>query len=217
MRPALSLVFGGVLLVGTCTAQNRYSVDTVECSADVHSAPSTFKTEIRSAKSGDLRMYGVLELRRNKEDASNKRCHVMYRLYVSEGNRPFQEVFRMPWDTDEGEIAGIELIGFSPNGGKAAANLLLAAGDGQTNRPVIFDLRSKSSKFVEMPPIEDKRPPKESCDDAPYARLYGVTDAGSILVSVPPINRCADGGHWIFNPKTGSLSQIDKPSARSTR
>ena len=194
MRQELIVTLGFLLLVGNGSAQSRYSADTGECGGEVSSSVSTFKTSVRSASQGNVRMYGVLEFRHNHEDAQQKHCHVLYRLFVSVKGRPFREAYRLPWDTEEGEIAGIDLIGFSPNRNKAAANFLLAEGDGQVNRAVIYDFQTKTAKFSEIPQVEDRRPARNTCDYGPYESLDSVNDAGFILVSVPPYEGCADGG-----------------------
>jgi hypothetical protein len=159
-------------------------------------------------------MYGILEFRHNETDAKANHCHVIYRLLVSSGNGAFVEAHRLVWDTEEGEIAGIDLIGFSPDGSKAAANLWLAAGDGVVNRPVVYDMKTKTAIFAVMPDVEDKRVPQESCDDDPYESLDSVTDAGTIIVSVPAIEGCADGGLWSFDPKAVVWKRIRLYSGR---
>ena len=214
MWQGLLVTLGLLLAVGTGSAQSRYSADTGECGTQVSSSVSTFKTSVRSASPSNVRMYGVLDFRHNHQDAREKHCHVVYHLFVSSKGRPFREAYRLPWDTEQGEIAGIDLIGFSPNRNKAAANFLLAEGDGQVNRAVVYDFQTKTAKFSEIPQVEDRRPTRNTCDYGPYESLDSVNNAGFILISVPPYEGCADGGLWLFDPRTASVKQIRLNSGR---
>jgi hypothetical protein len=49
------------------------------------------------------------------------------------------------WDTEEGEIAGIDLIALSKDRSKFAANFWLAEGDWQEHRAVVYDLSTQQA------------------------------------------------------------------------
>jgi hypothetical protein len=202
------------LATSVCFAQHKLSADTAECGGEVSPAVATSKTAVLSSHTASARMYGAIIFRHNQQDAKAKHCHVVYRLFVATGKGAFTQVHQFEWDTESGEIAGIDLIGFSPDGSKAAANFWLAEGDGQQNRPVVYDLKTKTIISAEMPAVQDRRAPSKTCDDDPYESLDNVTNAGIVTVSVPAIEGCADGGLWSFDPRTGAMKLLRKNSGR---
>ena len=202
-----------LLTVSACRGQKKFSADAGECGDQIGPQITTSKTPTLTGHAGSIRMYGTLEFNRSEQDAKAKDCHVVYRLFVSTANNAFAEAYRLAWDTEDGEIAGIDLIGFSPNGLKAAANFWLAAGDGQENRPTIYDLRTHRALFRSL---EQKLSDRihRSCDGSYYESVDSVTDEGAVIISVPRVQDCVDGGLWLFDPGTGSLKQIRKNSGR---
>jgi hypothetical protein len=154
-------------------------------------------------------MYGLMEFRHDKEDAQAKRCHVTYRLFVSRGGSKFAEARNLAWDTEEGQIAGIDLIGFSSDGSKLAADFWLAEGDGQEHRPVVYD--SITSRVLYRP-LEDRiQRSLEGCYQAEH--FIGVTNQGEAIFTVPPsdyVDSCGDKGVWHLNLQTGQVKQVKK-------
>jgi hypothetical protein len=154
-----------------------------------------------------------MEFRHDKKDATAKHCHVTYRLFVAKGGSKYTEVRSLAWDTEEGEIAGIDLIGFSSDGSKLAADFWLAEGDGQLHRPVIYN--AGTLKVLDKP-LEDRIQRKiESCDQIEH--FVGVTNQGEAVFTVPPSiyddsDKCGDKGVWHFNLQTGQVKQVKKKS-----
>ncbi len=158
-------------------------------------------------------MYGLVEFRHDSEIAKSGHRHVTYRLFVANDGKKFSEVRNLSWDTEEGEIAGINLIGFSPDGSKAAADFWLAEGDGQEHRPVVFD--AATSKVL-YKPLEDSIQQKiKSCDQVEH--FVGVTNEGEAIFTVLPnpvedSESCGDKGVWQFNLQTGRVKQVQRIS-----
>ncbi len=141
-----------ILSASACPAQNKFAIDTGECGGDIGARVATSKTAIRMSRNGELRAYGLVEYRHNAEDAKAKHCHVQYRLFVARRDGKFAEVQSVGWDTEDGEIAGLDLIGYSPDSTKLAADFWLAEGDGQTHRPVIYDVSTGKATYR---PLDD--------------------------------------------------------------
>ena len=214
IRLGVALAFGFFLSsLSLVYAENKYSADTGECEGDTSLTVTSLKTPVRVNDSRSVKMVGKLEIRRNAGDATKVSCHVVYHLLVSEANKPFHEVKHVEWDTEEGEIAGINLIGFSPDESKLAADFWLAAGDWVGPRPVVYDLKAHTVSYLTL---EDKIQKRiNSCDQ--LEDFIGVTDQGEAIFAVPPSEYddspgCGDKGVWHFNLQTGLVYRVKKIS-----
>jgi hypothetical protein len=215
LRWTLALVLLPVATAYAKTDSYSTSDQASECDSDLKVSPeiSAVKTATLANKAGTLREYGQVEFRHNASDAEHKSCHVVYRLFLAKGSSAFEQIDSLEWDTeDSGEIAGIDLIGFSLDGSEAAANFWLAAGDGQDDRPVVYDLITHKVSFGIIGEKLSNQA-SQNCD-AYVQRVEEVTNRGIVLVSVPAYENCADKGLWAFDPRTGSLKRIRKVSGR---
>ncbi len=196
----------------TGRAQSKFSVDGGECGGPATAKASLAKTEIRKNEATGRRAYGVLEYRRSEEDVSAKRCSGVYRLMVDGGQGKFHEVKRLAWQTEEGEIAGIDLVGFSPDGTKLAADFWLAEGDWTEHRVQLSDLQKGESWFRSINDLIYKRSTGKLVDfENYYETLHEVRNDGQVVVTAH-----ADGGRkpdgslskWLFDPKTGRVTPV---------
>jgi hypothetical protein len=205
------------------TTVGRDSIPSVQIE-DCGSGPSSYvpvvlKSPILSGKPGGLRAVGQVSYRRNNEaDVVANRCHVEYTLLVSYGKHPFSAVKRWGWHAEEGEIAGIDLVGFSPNGNWLAADFWTAEGDHTEHRPVIYDLAARKAAFRPLGSLIQER--IYGCDQE--EDFLGVTDAGEAILAVPPSiyddsPGCGDKGMWHFNLETGKVTLVAKISGDKWR
>jgi hypothetical protein len=213
MNSAWKILVYVLLAASPCFGEHKFSTDTGECGGDIRMQSTSSKTAIRTSQSGRLRMYGVVEFRHDEDDAKAKHCHVTYRLFVAKAGSKFAEVQKLVWDTEEGEIAGIDLIGFSSDGSKLAADFWLAEGDGQEHRPVVYDAATSEVLYR---PLEDRIQQKiDSCDQVEH--FVGVTNHGEAVFTVPPSiyddsDNCGDKGVWQFNLVTGQVKRVQRIS-----
>lgn len=203
---SLSLVLG----VLPCLAASRYiSIDTGECSDDVSAKETVTKSSLFVDKVHVLSSYGQLSFRRSADGTRKNSCHVVYQLFIAVHGEQFSEVKRFAWDSEDGEIAGIDLIGLSPNASKFAADFWLAEGDGEEHRPVIFDVATKQETDL---PLEDKiQKLIHGCDQ--NEDFIGVTNTGEAVFAVPPSiyddsPACGDKGRWHFDLKAGRVYRV---------
>jgi len=191
----------------------RLSVDTGECGGPVSAHITVARSAVLTGGSQASRAYGLISYQRTSADAARKQCHVVYRLFVSNQNHDFGEAKRLEWDTEEGQIAGIDLIGFSSNGGQLAADFWRAEGDSWEHGPVIYNISSKKAVYK---PLDDRIQKQiNGCDQV--EDFVGVTDDGQAIFSVPPSTyedspECGDKGVWHFNLSTGEVRQVAKVS-----
>ncbi len=190
-------------------AQDKFSADTGECGGEPAAAVTTSKTAVRTDRLTGIRMYGVMRFRRNSEDAKGHRCHVVYELYIARKRSGFAPMRQLSWDTEEGEIAGIDLVGFSPDGSKLAADFWLAEGDGEEHRPVVYDSKTSRVRFLSLGDRIQRK--IKSCDQV--EKFVGVTNQGHAVFTVPPSDyddspECGDKGVWKFDLLTGEVRRI---------
>jgi hypothetical protein len=204
------------LLLASCMvvhAESKLTTDTGECGGEPTIRALVHKTPSLSSRVHSVSFYGSLEFSRSTEDARNHRCHIVYRLFACETNRQCHEIKQLPWNTDDGEIAGISLIGFSKNGSKMAADFWLAEGDGEQHRPIVYDLTTQA---VTYHPLLDQIQRKiHGCDQ--NEDFLGVTNQGEAVFAVPPSDyadtpECGDKGLWHFNLLSGKAHLIAKVS-----
>jgi hypothetical protein len=206
-----------VLAAISCSAAQKHLSADSECSEDIPIKETFSKSAQITDKGSDLKAYGRLSFRR-LSGVKEAGCHVVYQLFVAVHGAPFVPVKQITWDTEDGEIAGIDLIGTSPDGTKFAANFWHAQGDWQEHRPVIYDLAT--GQAVDRP-LEDRIQKRiESCDQ--LEDFIGVTNAGKAIFAVPASiyddgPKCGDKGLWYFNLKTGSVYRVAKISGDKWR
>jgi len=138
---------------------------------------------------------------------------VIYKLFVATSGQSFKMVKQLDWDTDDGQIAAIELIGLSPDKTKFAASFMIAEGDGQLHGPVVYDLKTKTANYLAL---EDKIQKRiHGCDQ--NEDFIGVTNTGEAIFAILPSEysdtpECGDKGVWHFNLKTGRVYRVAKIS-----
>lgn len=205
-----------LLLAATplCSAvKSQLSVDTGECGEDTPTHQTVTKTAEFTDKVHGLRAYGELSFRRQNGSGSKNGCHVVYELFVALPGQPFEQVKELAWDTEVGEIAGVDLIGVSPDGSKLAADFLLAEGDGEEHRAVVYDAATRQA--IDRP-LEDRIQKQiHGCDQ--NEDFIGVTNSGEAIFAVPPSEYddspgCGDKGLWHFNLTTGRVYRVAKIS-----
>jgi hypothetical protein len=169
------------------------------------------RSAVFSGSAQTFRSYGTIVFRRSSAPAAKLSCHVVYRLYVATKGEPFHQAMQFAWDTEQGEIAGIDLIGLSKDSSKFAANFWLAKGDWTEHRPVVYDL---STKQATQAALEDKIQKRiHGCDQ--LEDFIAVTNDGEAVFAIPPSTyedspECGDKGLWHFNLKTGDVYQVKK-------
>jgi hypothetical protein len=199
-------------------AQKHISVDTGECGEDTSAKETVTRSTSFTDKAHGLSAYGILTIRSSSGHSKKNQCHVAYELFVASQGGQFGRVKRLDWDTEAGEIAGIDLIGMSPDGSKFAADFWQAEGDGEEHRPVIYDVSNKQAFDL---PLEDKIQKQiHSCDQ--NEDFVGVTNSGEAVLAVPPSvyddsPGCGDKGVWHFDLKTGRAYRVAKVSGDKWR
>jgi hypothetical protein len=132
---------------------------------------------------------------------------------VATRSKPFQKIRQLVWDSEAGELSGIDLISLSPDGSKFAADFWLAEGDGEEHRPVVYDITKNKTLYL---PLEDRIQKRiHGCDQ--NESFIGVTDAGEAVFAIPPSHyddspQCGDKGIWRFNLTTGHVYRVAKSS-----
>jgi hypothetical protein len=197
---------------------SHLSTQTGECDEQVSSVPVVLRSPVLSMGPRPIRAFGQITYRRTAADAAQKKCRVVYALLVSDDGRSFRAVKRLEWNTEEGEIAGIDLIGLSPDGDKLAADFWLAEGDGVEHRPLIYDRSTHKTAYRPLGSLIQER--INGCDQ--MEDFVGVTDSGEAIFAVPPSTydaspQCGDKGVWHFDLATGNLVQAAKISGDKWR
>jgi hypothetical protein len=192
-------------------AQARFSIGSGECDEISEGHPVSLKTAIRTTQSERLRAYGELLVTRIA--GKKETCRATYRLYVSHQGAPFQKVSQIERTIEGAQLAGIDLIGFSPDRSKVGANFWEAEGDWQGQGPVVFDANSGTASYRDLGQRIQER--VHGCDQSDD--FLGVTNDGQAVFAVPPSiyddsPDCGDKGMWNFNLKTGALSRVAKTS-----
>ena len=211
MRFVAGKVLACFLLLPTSCLAARLEADTGECHDTVPANETEFKSPIFVDSQRSFRAYGTLTSKRLAGSRSEVHCHVVYSLFVAVNNAGYHKVEQFEWDTEEGEIAAIELIGLSRDGSKFAADFMLAEGDGQQSRPVVYDLATGQTIQAAL---EDKIQKRiHGCDQ--NEDFIGVTDSGEAVFAVPPSDyadtlECGDKGLWHFNLKTGKVYRVKR-------
>ncbi|MGD0095483.1 MAG: hypothetical protein ABSB60_03250 [Terracidiphilus sp.] len=203
----------------SCRAAQPYlSVDTGECGTDTPTKQTVVKSRDLSDQARAFKAYGRVSFQLQPTNSQKSGCHVTYDLFVSTHGGPFEQVRELNLENEAGEIAGIDLIGLSPDGSKFAADFWLAEGDGEEHRPVVYDLVAKQS--IDLP-LEDKiQRLIHGCDQ--NEDFVGVTNSGEAIFAIPPSEyydspACGDKGLWHFNLETGKVYRVAKISGVKLR
>jgi hypothetical protein len=198
----------------SCRAAQPYlSVDTGECGEGTSTKQAVAKSQDFNDRAHTIKAYGRIVFQRLPGSSQKTGCRVIYGLFVSAHDGLFKRVRELSLETENGEIAGIDLIGLSPDGSKFAADFWLAEGDGEEHRPVVYNLAAKVT--VDMPLGDKIQKLVHGCDQ--NEDFIGVTNAGEAVFAVPPSiyddsPECGDKGLWHFNLKTGKVYQVAKIS-----
>jgi hypothetical protein len=212
-RRAILLSLPLSLTVAICSAQKHIEVDTGECGSDMPIKATATKSAVFNDKVSGIRAYGVVLYQRSTREGAEGHCHVIYKLFAADAGRPFQPLKQIDREMDDGQIAGIELIGLSPDKTKLAANFWIAEGDSQLHVPVVYDRSTKSASYLALEDRIQKR--IHGCDQV--EDFIGVTNTGEAVFTIPPSRysdtpECGDKGVWRFNLKTGRVYQVAKIS-----
>lgn len=188
------------------------SVYSDECSTGAEFHDAALKSSVFRDKPRGFRAYGELLIRRSERAL---RCTATYRLWTARAAGPFAVAKSVEFDLEEGQIAGIELIGFSPDGAMFAADFLWAEGDGTVHHPVVLNRKSRQAADKELGDQIHDRIHVHGCDQ--MEDFIGVTNAGEAVFAVPPSiyddsPECGDKGVWRFNLKTGRVHRVAKIS-----
>ncbi len=194
-----------------CAAQTgKINVDSGECGDTPGPKAVRHKSPLFVDAKRQLRAYGLVTYRYNREDAKAERCSTSLHLFVSDHGQPFREVKSKNQVTSPGEIVGVGIIGLSRSGKFLAADFWFADGDGVSHQPVVFDLASQKASTRELDPGAMT---EQGCDQV--QDFVGVTDGGEAVFAVPPSNyvdppECGDHGLWYFNLQSGKIRQVKK-------
>lgn len=203
--PALALLS---LATSTCFAVTRPSADSGECGPDVSSTGTSFKTSVFQDQARTFRAYGELLVRR---DTKAQKCLATYRLWTAHKAGSFSITSHLEFTLDDGQIAGIDLIGLSPDASRFAADFLWTEGDGTVHHPVVLNLSSQQSIDMALDDRIQKR--IHGCDQT--EDFVGVTNSGEAVFAIPPSiyedsPGCGDKGVWRFNVRTGEVYRVKR-------
>lgn len=212
-RLAILLSLPLILTVSLYSAEKHIEVDAGECGSDMPIKATATRSAAFNDKVSGIRAYGVVLYRRSTGKGPEGRCHVVYKLFAADAGQTLQLVKQVDGDMDDGQIAGIDLIGLSPDKTKLAANFWIAEGDSQLHGPVIYDLSTKSANYLALEDRIQKR--IHGCDQV--EDFIGATNAGEAVFAIPPSQysdtpECGDKGIWRFNLKTGRVYRVAKIS-----
>jgi hypothetical protein len=157
-----------------------------------------------------FRAYGDVLVR---SETNAKHCRTTYRLWIARDSGAFALAKSLDFTRDDGEIAGIDLVGLSPDGTRFAADFWFAEGDATIHHPVILDRTTGQAADMALDDRIQKR--IDGCDQV--EDFIGVTNSGEAVFAVPPSiyddsPECGDKGVWRFNLKTGRVYRAAKIS-----
>lgn len=189
------------------------SADTEECGEDTPAKAVIVKTPTYTNALRAFRAYGEISYSRISKDGAESRCRVVSRLYAANGTNAFRKIKEMVWETEAGEISGVDLIGLSPDGSKFAADFWLAEGDGEEHRPVVHDIAKDMTLYLPLEARIQKR--IDGCDQ--NEDFIGVSNEGEAVFAIPPSHyddsaACGDKGVWRFNLTSGHVYRIARTS-----
>jgi len=198
-------------LAGSAFAQQPHSTPTAECNVIAAGTKQSQQTEPMS--SGGARAYATITASRPADDKDARHCHVSYALLFSEAGQPYKTV--ATFEEDGRDAFGVELIGFSPDNSKVAANFWYAAGDYTDIRPALYDRTTNKSVVKEL--SDEIIGSLTDCNYTPT--VAGITNAGEAVVRVAKNTYveegCSDPGDLLFNVRTGEVRHATKTAAAS--
>ncbi len=178
------------------------SSQTLEC-AKVTGQPLSGKTDkiTNPRKSNDA--FATIELAHDPTGGAGV-CVATYTLYLSQYSSNFKTV--KAFSVQLRDSAGVTLIGFSDNSSKLAADFWWSAGDYKGHRPVVYDLKTKVARLVELGDQITSQLPACSYSE----ELTGIADDGNITIHVPKSSvhddaSCPDQGNWLLDSKNGAV------------
>ena len=201
-----------ILLMALATAaaaQQPYSTPTAECA--VITPGKTEKQQTEAMTSEKARLYASITASRPADDRDARHCHVAYALWLSEGEQGYKAV--ASFEEDGQDAFGVELVGFSPDKSKVAANFWYAAGDFTAVRPAVYDRSTGKAAVKELGPEVIGR--FVDCNYTPT--FNGVTNAGEAVVHATKDTYieegCAEQPDLLFNLRTGEARAATTPRA----
>src|ERR1051326_52381 len=207
------LLIAAILIATSAFAQQPYATPTLEW-VDTPAGTSTQKqTEARMAAGGQA--FATIAVSRPSDDNDARHCHVEYALLFREAGQPYKTV--ATFQEDGQDAFGVDVVGFSPDKQKVAANFWYAAGDFSAIRPAIYDRRTKKSMVKELGEQITSQLP--ACDYT--MEMTGITNAGEAVVHIPKgiqvEEGCPDQGEWLFDLRTTKVRRLPKASPPSAR
>lgn len=209
LRASSKVTFAIVTLCLACAApawadkqSKQLSTPVLECSkVGEHTLSSKTERVTNSKKSNDA--YAVVEVSRDPADPSGASCVATYTLYLSQYSSNFKPVKTFSMPTRDG--VGVDLLGFSDDGSKVAADFWWMAADYKGHRPVVYDLKSKVPRMDDLSDQITSQLP--ACDY--QEELKSVTDKGEVVIHIPSsrhVDRgCPDQGDWLLDSMTGEV------------
>jgi len=201
-------------ILSTCAAalgaEKRPGIDGGECQAETLPSETVLQSDpfiLPAQRGANIRAKLIIK----RLSGPKIHCRVVYQLLVENAGQLPATVEQVILEVEEGEIAGVDLIGVSPTGDIFAADFWTAEGDGTAHQPVIYDVRRNSAIYL---PLEDRIQKRiHGCDQV--EDFIGVTNLGEAIFAVPPSTYdkspgCGDKGVWRFNLKTGRVYRVAK-------
>ena len=202
------LLIVAVLFPAALFAQQPFSTPTAECVDTPAGTTAREQTDAKTAK--DAQVMAAITISRPVDDKDARHCHVEYALLFREPGQPYRTV--AAFQEDGQDAFGVDLVGFSPDKQKVAANFWYAAGDFTAVRPAIYDRSTKKSMVKELGEQITRQLP--ACDYT--MEMTGITNAGEAVVHIPKSIQveegCPDQGNWLFDLRTEKVRRIkDSP------
>jgi hypothetical protein len=180
----------------------------VECSEVNLGDSELITTPVLSNKDRTFHAYASVTLRRDKSDEEAKACTATFKLFVREGDGSFRVA--KSFSEKQEFIVSVQVVGFSSDRSKLAADFLWAAGDYTGHRPVVYDLKTRSVLFRKLGSAILGQMP--SCDY--FEEFVGVTNSGMAIIHVPKSiyvdEGCPDQRYWHFDLRTGKAIRIKR-------
>jgi hypothetical protein len=187
-------------MTAASAAERHLSTDALSCSQLNNGASRTSKTDMISNPRKSMDAYASITL----SSSATAVCTASYNLVVSERSGGFKPVKTLSVELHDN--AGIDLLGFSPDGSKLAADFWWSVGDYRRHRPVVYEVKSHIARITELGDQVTSQLP--ACGY--IENLTGITNAGEIELHVPRNatgTDCPDQGNWLFDPKSGEASR----------
>jgi hypothetical protein len=164
------------------------------------------ETPVITNRSGTVKAYAMIAVRRS--DDPKAMCSATSKLFLSRSGKPFTEIKSFSENTEL--MVGVEMVGFSQDERKLAADFWWAEGDYVGHRPVILDMESGNVLFGELGQQVINQLP--SCD---YNEDFvEVSNDGQAIIHVPESHYVQEGcpaqGYWLFDLSTGKVKRQER-------